>query len=60
MRIYQAIEEHLTDQPWAAECAVCGEKVTTDTDVDKDGDIRITVVPCEKCLKAAREEARDG
>lgn len=60
MKIYQAVEEHLKNQPWLAECAVCGESVATDTTVDSDGDIRLEVVPCEKCLKAAREEAQDG
>ena len=47
--IYTLIKEHLEKQPWIAECADCGETLTVDTEVDTDGDLKISVVPCKKC-----------
>ena len=41
-----------------ARCAVCNTALEVKSpDMDRDGEISITIEPCETCLKSAREAA---
>jgi hypothetical protein len=44
---------------YSAHCTDCGSELDVrKTVLDSGGDLCITIVPCETCLDAAREEAR--
>ena len=44
---------------YSATCTDCGSELEVrKTLLDSGGDLCITIIPCEKCLDVAREEAR--
>lgn len=50
------IKDHMDTQPYAIRCMECGKSLDYEQTVDSDYDLSIEVVPCDRCLK----EAKDG
>ena len=45
--------------PYKVTCYVCNSDLSVETrDMDIDGDVLVSVKPCEECLENAKEEGR--
>ena len=53
--IESMIEKHMSEQPYDAVCSACGLKLACTCEVDGDYDIKVTVDPCENCIKENEE-----
>ena len=51
--LFELIKGHLNDQPYKIVCDECGKVLDSDTSVDDDLDITVSVEPCPKCLEDA-------
>lgn len=50
----------MNDQPYSIECSECGGEVSIHSKVvDCDNDLLLTIKPCENCIEAAKEEAKE-
>ena len=53
------LQTHMEMNPFSAKCEECGADLEIKRSVDLEFDVSITVTPCEKCLKLAKEEGYD-
>lgn len=54
--IKEEIKNHMDAQPYKITCAVCGDELGFDADVDSDYDMDITVHQCKTCTEDAYNE----
>lgn len=56
--VFDAVKEHMDEQPYKCQCSQCGRDLAIDVYVDDDLDLRISIDPCEDCLEESFEKGK--